>query len=141
MVRIDATYQGDLHTVCRHGPSGAELETDAPVDNQGRGASFSPTDLLATSLGSCMLTVMSILARRKGWAMEGARVSVDKHMATEPVRRIGRLVVDRDDHAVQVGTSGIGEVVGAVEGDVEIVLRVRRHDQLRCRPAAEIFCA
>lgn len=93
MVRIDATYQGDLHTVCRHGPSGAELETDAPVDNQGRGASFSPTDLLATSLGSCMLTVMSILARRKGWAMEGARVSVDKHMATEPVRRIGRLVV------------------------------------------------
>ena len=93
MVRIDATYEGDLHTVCRHGPSGAELATDAPVDNEGRGAAFSPTDLLATALGSCMLTVMGILARRRGWAMEGASVAVEKHMATEPVRRVGRVVL------------------------------------------------
>ena len=92
-VRIEASYEGELHTTARHGPSGATLETDAPKDNEGRGEAFSPTDLLATALGSCMLTVMGILARRKGWAMEGARVSVDKHMVTDPVRRIGRLDV------------------------------------------------
>jgi putative redox protein len=92
-VRIEASYEGELHTTARHGPSGAALATDAPKDNEGRGEAFSPTDLLATALGTCMLTVMGILARRKGWAMEGARVSVDKHMVTDPVRRIGRLVV------------------------------------------------
>lgn len=93
MVEIDVLYTGDLHSVCRHGPSGRELETDAPVDNQGRGESFSPTDLLATALASCMLTVMGIVARRHGWAMEDARARVEKHMATDPVRRVGRLVV------------------------------------------------
>ena len=94
MVRIESVYEGELHTACAHGPSGAKLGTDAPVDNEGRGASFSPTDLLATALGSCMLTVMGIVARRRGWAMEGARVSVEKHMVTSPERRVGRLVVD-----------------------------------------------
>ncbi len=93
MVRIDVHYEGDLHTRCAHGPSGAKLETDAPVDNEGRGESFSPTDLLATALGSCMLTVMGIVARRHGWALEGAHVSVEKHMVTAPERRVGRLVL------------------------------------------------
>jgi len=92
-VRIDVGYEGELHTTARHEPSGATLETDAPKDNEGRGEAFSPTDLLATALGTCMLTVMGILARRKGWAMEGARVEVDKHMVVDPVRRIGRLDV------------------------------------------------
>jgi putative redox protein len=90
-VRIEVRYEGDLHTRATHGPSGAALETDAPKDNEGRGAAFSPTDLLATALGTCMLTVMGILARRKSWDMTGARVSVDKHMVADPVRRIGRL--------------------------------------------------
>jgi putative redox protein len=93
MVEIDVLYTGDLHNLCRHGPSDRELETDAPVDNQGRGESFSPTDLLATSLASCMLTVMGIVARRRGWALEGARARIEKHMATDPVRRVGRLAV------------------------------------------------
>jgi putative redox protein len=92
MVRIDAVYEGELHTTCRHGPSGASLATDAPKDNQGRGESFSPTDLVATALASCMLTVMGIVARRHGWAIEGARASVEKHMVADP-RRVGRLVV------------------------------------------------
>ena len=93
MVRIEVDYTGDLHTVCRHDPSGSELETDAPRDNQGLGQRFSPTDLVATALASCMLTTMDIVARRHQWPMEGARAEVDKHMATDPVRRIGRIAV------------------------------------------------
>lgn len=93
MVRIHEVYEGDLHTSCRHGPSGAELETDAPRDNQGRGESFSPTDLVATALGSCMLTIMGIESRRRGWAIEGASVDVEKHMTSQPPRRIERLVL------------------------------------------------
>ncbi len=92
-VTIEVDYRGQLHTVCRHGPSGRELETDAPKDNEGRGESFSPTDLLATALGGCMLTVMGIVARRHGWELEGARASVEKHMKSDPVRRVGRLDV------------------------------------------------
>ncbi len=93
MVRINVVYEGDLHTECRHGPSGTKLATDAPRDNEGRGESYSPTDLVATALGSCMLTVMGILARRRGWALEGARAAVEKHMTAHPERRIGRLQV------------------------------------------------
>ncbi len=94
MVRIDVVYEGDLHTTARHGPSGAELATDAPKDNQGRGEAFSPTDLVATALGSCMLTVMGIVARRHDWPLQGARAQVEKQMVADPERRIGRLVVD-----------------------------------------------
>jgi putative redox protein len=93
MVRIHEVYEGDLHTVCRHEASGAEVQTDAPRDNQGRGESFSPTDLVATALGSCMLTIMGIEARKQGWALEGASVDVEKHMTARPPRRIERLVL------------------------------------------------
>ena len=92
-VRIEVQYEGDLHTRAVHGPSGARLETDAPKDNEGKGEAFSPTDLLATALGTCMLTVMAIYARRKGWEMKGARVSVDKNMVADPVRRVGVLAL------------------------------------------------
>jgi putative redox protein len=92
MVRIDAVYEGDLHTSGHHIPSGARLSTDAPVDNQGRGESFSPTDLLTTALGSCMLTVMGIVARREGWALEGARLAMEKHMSEGP-RRVSKVVL------------------------------------------------
>jgi len=93
VVHIDVIYEGELHTRACHGPSGRELETDAPKDNEGRGESFSPTDLLATALGSCMLTVMGILARRHGWSLAGARASVEKQMTSRPRRRVQRLVV------------------------------------------------
>ena len=73
MVRIDLVYEGELHTQCEHAPSGAVLATDAPVDNQGRGESFSPTDLAATALGSCMLTVMGIVAKQHGWQLDGSK--------------------------------------------------------------------
>ena len=93
MVRIESLYEGDLHTACLHEPSGRQLETDAPRDNEGRGESFSPTDLLATALGTCMLTVMGIVARRHDWKLDGARARVEKHMLADPVRRVGRLDV------------------------------------------------
>lgn len=93
MVRIDVVYEGELHTACEHAPSGSRLETDAPRDNQGRGERFSPTDLVATALGSCMLTTMGILAHRHDWKIEGARVSVEKHMTPQPGRRIAKLVL------------------------------------------------
>jgi putative redox protein len=93
MVEIEVAYPGDLHTTCRHGPSGRRLETDAPADNQGRGESFSPTDLLATALGTCMLTTMGIVARREGWTLDGARARIEKHMVADPLRRVGRVVL------------------------------------------------
>ena len=92
MVRIDIRYEGNLHCAARHAPSGSGLETDAPVDNQGRGESFSPTDLLATGLGTCMLTTMGILARERGILLDGSEVTVIKHM-TPPPRRVARLDV------------------------------------------------
>ena len=93
MVDIDIVYQGDLHCEATHGPSRARLSTDAPRDNEGKGESFSPTDLVATALGSCMVTIMGIYARRNQIDISGATVHVVKEMIQEPVRRIGSLRV------------------------------------------------
>ena len=94
MVKVDVIYEGDLHTRAIHGPSGAELATDAPVDNEGKGELFSPTDLVGTAMGTCMLTIMGIYARRKGLAIEGAKASVEKTMSTDAPRRIVRLAIE-----------------------------------------------
>jgi putative redox protein len=93
MVSIALEYQGDLHCSAVHGPSGVVLSTDAPKDNQGRGESFSPTDLVATALGSCMLTVMGIMARSLDVDIAGATATVEKEMAAAPARMIQRLTV------------------------------------------------
>lgn len=93
MISIQMEYQGDLHCVAVHGPSGTVLNTDAPKDNQGRGESFSPTDLVATALGTCILTTMGILARTLGIDITGATATVDKEMTSAPPRRIERLTV------------------------------------------------
>jgi putative redox protein len=93
MVEIRLEYQGDLHCKAVHGPSGTELFTDAPKDNQGRGESFSPTDLCATSLGSCMLTTMGLLARTLNLDVAGATAVVEKEMTSSPPRKIQRLTV------------------------------------------------
>jgi uncharacterized OsmC-like protein len=94
MVESQITYEGDLHCSAVHGPSGAVINTDAPVDNQGRGESFSPTDLVGVALGACMSTIMGIAAKRKEIALEGMKVTVRKHMATDLPRRIARFEVD-----------------------------------------------
>ncbi|MDD5199003.1 MAG: OsmC family protein [Terrimicrobiaceae bacterium] len=96
MVEFAITYQGELHCEAVHGPSGARIETDAPVDNHGRGAAFSPTDLCATSLGVCMMTVMGIIAQKKGLDLAGTKLKVRKIMSSEPPRRIARIEVDFD---------------------------------------------
>ena len=93
MVDIYVEYEGDLHCRAEHGPSKTVLVTDAPVDNQGRGESFSATDLVATGLGTCIATVLGILARKRGYPLEGARVQVKKTMTTRPPRRIAELAV------------------------------------------------
>ena len=93
MVTIQIEYQGELHCKATHGPSGAELNTDAPKDNQGRGESFSPTDLVATALGTCMLTVMGIAARTLNVDVAGTTATVEKEMTAAPPRRIQRLTV------------------------------------------------
>ena len=94
MVEIQIAYEGQLHCTATHGPSGARLTNDAPADNMGRGESFSPTDLVATALGTCILTTMAIVADRKGIDLNGATARVTKEMATAPSRRIARLTVE-----------------------------------------------
>ncbi len=91
MVRIDIVYQGDLRCQAAHEPSGQTLLTDAPVDNHGKGESFSPTDLVATALGSCMATIMAIAAEKHGLDLSGMRITVVKSMGAEPVRHISKL--------------------------------------------------
>ena len=93
MVQIDIVYRGELRCEAKHAPSGVVIATDAPVDNQGRGESFSPTDLVATALGTCMLTIMGIVARKHSIPLEGTSVTVTKEMTAQPFRRIGKLGV------------------------------------------------
>ena len=94
MVQINIAYQGQLRCEATHGPSDTKLSTDAPKDNHGKGESFSPTDLVATALGACMLTIMGIVAQRHNISLDGATATVGKEMAASPARRIGRLSVD-----------------------------------------------
>lgn len=93
MVEVNIVYEGGLRCRAQHGPSDTELVTDAPVDNHGKGESFSPTDLVATALGTCVATIMGILAERHDIDLTGMQITVEKEMVTEPVRRIGRLPV------------------------------------------------
>jgi putative redox protein len=90
MVHIDVVYQGRLRCEATHGPSGETLMTDAPLDNHGRGEFFSPTDLVATALATCIPTIMAIYAEREGISLEGLRIGVDKIMTSAPPRRIAR---------------------------------------------------
>lgn len=102
MVKIDVRYEGGLRCQAKHEPSGRELATDAPVDNHGRGESFSPTDLVATALGTCMATIMGIVADRNGWNIDGTTMTIAKDMTTEGPRRIRQLGV------VVEGPGGLG---------------------------------
>ena len=92
MVKIDVTYDGNLRCTATHGPSGKQLITDAPVDNMGKGESFSPTDLLATSMLTCIMTIVAIRADSKKIDISGMTGSVEKTMASSP-RRVAKLEV------------------------------------------------
>jgi putative redox protein len=93
MVEIKIAYEGHLRCKATHGPSEQTLLTDAPTDNMGKGEFFSPTDLVATALGTCMLTIMGIVANKHTIDMTGATAKVIKEMASAPARRIGTLTV------------------------------------------------
>ncbi len=94
MVEINTVYEGGLHCKAVHKPSGVTIETDAPVDNRGKGESFSPTDLLATSLAVCYLTTMGIAAEDRGIDLKGATCRVEKHMSSDAPRRVVKLVAE-----------------------------------------------
>jgi putative redox protein len=94
MVQIDVTYQGKLKCTAVHEPSGTTLVTAAPKDNMGDGSSFSPTDLVATALATCMITTMGIAAAKHGIDLEGTTVRVQKIMSATPPRRIAKLPVE-----------------------------------------------
>src|SRR4030095_2373461 len=94
MVEINAKYEGGLHCKAVHKPSGTAIETDAPVDNHGKGESFSPTDLLAASLAVCYLTTMGIAAEGRGVELKGTSCRIEKHMSTDKPRRVVKLVAE-----------------------------------------------
>jgi putative redox protein len=91
MVNISVEYTGDLHCDAAHGPSQAKIVTDAPLDNKGKGEAFSPTDLVATALGTCMSTTMAMKAQELGLDLRGMIISVQKEMSKDAPRRIVAL--------------------------------------------------
>jgi putative redox protein len=93
MTKMKIQYLGDLRTECTHLESGAKITTDAPKDNEGKGMSFSPTDLFAASLATCMVTIMGIAAKKTGIDMNGTTAEIEKEMVFAPMRRIGKIIV------------------------------------------------
>jgi putative redox protein len=123
-------YNGDLRTTCIHLRSGSQFETDAPVDNNGKGERFSPTDLMATSLATCMMTVMGIKARSMGFDLEGLKVEVEKIMKQEP-RRVGGIhlffqipealqLINDKDKAILVRTAITCPVQQSLHPEIEV---------------------
>lgn len=95
MVNINVEYTGDLHCKLTHGPSGNIILTDAPVDNNGKGEFFSPTDMLAGAVGACISTILGIWAKRESIDLSGMSIDITKEMAANP-RRIGKLNIKMD---------------------------------------------
>ena len=93
MTTSTSKYSGELRTHSVHTQSGETYITDAPTDNEGKGEAFSPTDIVATSLANCMMTIMGIVSKRKGMAIEGTEAKIDKFMGTDP-RRITEIKID-----------------------------------------------
>lgn len=91
MVEVTVTYTGDLHTQAIHGPSQAKLETDAPVDNCGKGEEYSPTDLVGTAMATCMLTIMGIYAQNNDVDIKGTKAVIQKEMTQQAPRMIAKL--------------------------------------------------
>lgn len=122
-------YEGDLHTVARHLQSGTEIETDAPVDNQGKGERFSPTDLVATALGACMATTMGIKARDMKVDLRDMKLSILKIMKPDPRRIAGvnvtfdfpaTLQVDDKQREILERTAHTCPVMQSIHPDMEV---------------------
>ena len=93
MPTVSCRYRGELRCEATHHGSGAVLITDAPIDNAGKGEEFSPTDLLATSVATCMLTIMGITAKSRNWSIEGSTADVEKQMTKSGPRKVEKLRV------------------------------------------------
>lgn len=122
-------YDGNLRTVCTHHQSGSIIETDAPVDNQGNGERFSPSDLVATALASCMITIMGIKARDLQVDIKGMRIDVEKLMAAEPRRIAGinltfhfpdTLVLDDKQRVVLERAAHTCPVIYSIHPDIKV---------------------
>ena len=96
MSKIKCSYLGDLKCEAEHLQSGNKIKSDAPLDHCGKGENFSPTDLLATSLGLCLLTIMAIKARSNGWELENISLDIEKIMTKNKERKIEQLIIDID---------------------------------------------
>ena len=94
MSKIKCSYIGNLNCEAEHLQSGSRIKTEAPLDHCGKGENFSPTDLLATSLGSCLLTIMAIKARSNGWELENISLDIEKIMSKNKERKIEHLIID-----------------------------------------------
>ncbi|MBN1418880.1 MAG: OsmC family protein [Planctomycetes bacterium] len=130
-VRMEIAYEGDLRCAVVHGPSGDTIRTDAPTDNRGRGERFSPTDLVGAALGSCILTIMGIIAQDRGVDIAGARAVVVKEMTTVPRRRIAKLIlevrlpawIDRETQAALEDSASTCPVRASLSPQTEVEIR------------------
>lgn len=122
-------YEGNLRTVCTHLRSGSIVETDAPIDNNGKGERFSPTDLVATALGTCMLTIMGMRAREMKINLEGVRIDIEKIMKPDPRRITGvnltfhfpdTLQVDEDQKTVLEHAAHTCPVMYSIHPDIKV---------------------
>lgn len=123
-------YTGDLRTTCTHLRSHSSFETDAPIDNNGKGERFSPTDLMATSLATCMITVMGIKARTMGFDLNNVKIDVLKIMKADP-RRVGSIEltfhipdalkdIDEKTKAILRNTGETCPVMKSIHPDIEV---------------------
>ena len=126
------SYLGELRTQAQHLGSGTTIITDAPLDNHGKAEAFSPTDLVATSLASCIMTIMGIYCQSNGIEFKTAEASVEKHMATAP-RRISKIVIDLDlsgnnwDETTKKKVIAAGKacpVAHTLEGNVDLEINI-----------------
>ena len=128
MVTMNIDYQGTLRTQSTHQPSGNTVITDAPLDNKGKGEAYSPTDLLTSSLGSCMLTIMGIKSDDLGINIDGTKVIVVKHMSSDSPRRVSQIDVDMhvpfivsDEHMASLKRSALNcPVAQSIHPDLTI---------------------
>ena len=137
MTEMNITYEGGLHCKAVHGPSGAIIVTDAPVDNHGKGESFSPTDLCAASLGVCMITVMGIACQGRDIDMTGTTCRIEKHMSADTPRRIVKIVAEVNFNAgIHLDKRGLLEAVAincpvskSLNPEIEVDMRFNFPDE------------
>ena len=132
MKTASVRYLGELRTECTHLGSGTKIITDAPLDNHGKAEAFSPTDLVATSLASCVMTIMGIYCQSHNIPFVAAEASIEKHMDSDP-RRIAKIVLDLDlsgnnwDETTKKKVIAAGKacpVARTLEGNVSLELNI-----------------